>query len=293
MWLLVLNRSSGRGHGTNKLRDFVSLCEKNGVDYQIIDEGSAEKTSQRLQEKLSNPKVEALIAFGGDGLVSLCIQHIVDTGTGLSVVPTGTGNDFARSIGTYRKSVSLIFDSINAKNMSVVDVAVAESAHVKRYFMQVLSVGFDASVNELANKIKFPKGKSKYTLAMLRRLPKARNTNFEIDQDNNKHRVSSMLIAVGNGASYGGGMRILPDASFHDGVLDLLYVDPVSKITLLSIFPRVFRGTHVKHRAVHLLKGKHFRVNGQAQAYADGEYVSALPITLSVIRDGLKIWMCK
>jgi diacylglycerol kinase (ATP) len=102
-----------------------------------------------------------------------------------------------------------------------------------------------------------------------------------------------MLVAVANGSSYGGGMKILPNASFRDGLLDLLYVDPVSKLTLLSIFPRVFRGTHTKHPAVHLLQSRNFEVAASTDAYADGEYAGVLPIKLSVIKDGLTTWICK
>jgi diacylglycerol kinase (ATP) len=293
MWLLVLNRSSGKGNLEKKLNDFLSLCKSNEVTYEIIDESSAFRTSSKMQEFLANQKIETLVAFGGDGLVSLCIQHITQTSIGFTVVPTGTGNDFARSIGTYRKSVSHIFNSIRDANKNHVDVAVAQSDAFKRYFVQVLSIGFDATVNELANQMSFPKGKSKYTIAMLRRLPKARNTDFEIVQSEKKIQVSSMLIAVANGATYGGGMRILPDASFHDGKLNLLYVDPVSKITLLSIFPRVFRGTHIKHPAVHVIEDDEFQIFGPAKAYADGELIGNLPIRLSVLKDGLTVWECK
>lgn len=293
MWLLVINRSSGKGNLAKNFNDFKALCDSNEVAFQIIDESSAIKTSLKLQEKLSNPKINAVVAFGGDGLVSLCIQHITKTGIGFTVVPMGTGNDFARSIGTHRKSVAHIFNSISDLNKRQIDVAVAESDNFKRYFVQVLSIGFDAAVNELANQMSFPKGKSKYTIAMLRCLPKARNTDFEIVASDRKINVSSMLIAVANGATYGGGMRILPNASFHDGKLDLLYVDPVSKITLLSIFPKVFRGGHISHPAVHVMEGSDFQISGQAQAYADGELIGALPIRLSVLRNGLTIWDCK
>jgi diacylglycerol kinase (ATP) len=102
-----------------------------------------------------------------------------------------------------------------------------------------------------------------------------------------------MLIAVANGTTYGGGMRILPDASFLDGKLNLLYVDPVSKITLLSIFPRVFKGTHINHPSVHLIENDEFVILGQAQAYGDGELIGSSPIKLSVIRNGLTVWECK
>ena len=293
MWLLVLNRQSGKGKIDKKLLEFTDLCKANKVVYQIIDENNAQQTENILRSKIGNHEVNAVIAFGGDGLVSLCLQSLADSSVGFSVVPTGTGNDFARSIGTLKKSIPQIFNSILNSDKVRVDLAVATNKKTKRYFMQVLSVGFDASVNEYANKMKWPKGKIKYTIAMLRLLPKAKNIDFIISYDGQILQSKSMLIAVANGSTYGGGMKILPNASYNDGSLDLLYVDPVSKFTLLSIFPRVFFGSHIKHPAVHILKASNYELNGVTNAYADGEYVGELPLQISVIKDGLITWVCK
>lgn len=293
MWLLVLNRSSGKGKFSRKFLDFKALCDAQNIKYQVIDEKSAELTENRFQSELSSSKIEVVVAFGGDGLISLCLQKIVRSDIGLTVVPTGTGNDFARSIGTYGKSTEEIFSSIFNSNKTKIDVALCENNKTKRYFVQVLSIGFDATVNRFANSMKYPRGKIKYTIAMLLLLPRAKDIDFEVKQGPDSLKIKSMLVAVANGSSYGGGMKILPNASFRDGLLDLLYVDPVSKLTLLSIFPRVFRGTHTKHPAVHLLQSRNFEVAASTDAYADGEYAGVLPIKLSVIKDGLTTWICK
>jgi diacylglycerol kinase (ATP) len=246
-----------------------------------------------LEDLLKNGDFQALIAFGGDGLVSLCVQIISQTSIGFCVIPTGTGNDFARSIGTYRESIDKVFDILVKNKPIKMDVAVADHGGDKRYFVQILSSGFDASVNELANQIKLPIGRIKYTLSMLLRLPRFKAVEFEITADSKKIKVKSMLVVVANGSTYGGGMRILPDASFHDGRLDLLYVDPVSKLTLLSIFPLVFKGWHLKHPAVHVISARNISIKGNTNAYADGEYVSNLPLKISIIRDGLSAWVYK
>lgn len=292
MWLLVLNRNSGKGKISNKFQEFKALCDSQNIKYQVIDERSAEHTERRFQSELSSGKIEAVVAFGGDGLISLCLQKVAGSEIGLTVVPTGTGNDFARSIGTYGKSTVKIFNSVNNSNKTKIDVALCESDK-KRYFVQVLSIGFDAAVNKFANNMKYPRGKIKYTIAMLLLLPRAKNIDFEVKQDSDSIKIRSMLVAVANGSTYGGGMKILPDSSFRDGLLDLLYVDPVSKLTLLSIFPRVFKGTHTKHPAVHLLRSAKFEITASTDSYADGEFVGALPIKLSVLKDGLTTWICK
>lgn len=293
MWLLVLNRKSGKGKISKRLRAFTDLCEAKGISYQVIDEKSAELTDRKIQSELSTRKYQAIVAFGGDGLISLCLQRVSKSEIGLTVVPTGTGNDFARSIGTYGKTTEEIFHSVDDTFKTKMDLALCESSQQRRYFVQVLSIGFDATVNRFANNMKYPKGKIKYTIAMLLLLPRATNLDFEIQTGTDSFKIRSMLVAVANGSTYGGGMRILPDASFKDGLLDLLYVDPVSKLTLLSIFPRVFRGTHTKHPAVHLLRAPKFEITAPTDSYADGEFAGALPIKLSVLKDGLTTWICK
>ena len=293
MWLIVLNRSSGRGNVDRKLRQFTELCKQNNVSYEILDKDSAAETSYALKERLSAGTVEAVIAFGGDGIVSLCLQLVAKSSIGFCVVPTGTGNDFARSIGTHKKSIKNIFHAICFDKPISMDIAVADNFTEKRYFVQVLSSGFDASVNELANTIKAPIGKLKYTIAMLLKLTRFKSIEFEVLIDSQKLNMNSMLVVVANGSSYGGGMKILPNASFQDGKLDLLYVDPVSKFTLLSIFPLVFKGWHLKHPAVHVVSAESIELRGVTSAYADGEFVSNLPLKISVIQNGLQAWICR
>jgi diacylglycerol kinase (ATP) len=293
MWLIVLNRSSGRGNVDRKLRRFTELCKQNNVSYEIVDKDSAAETSYAIRERLSAGTVEAVIAFGGDGIVSLCLQLVAKSSIGFCVVPTGTGNDFARSIGTYKKSIKSIFHAICFDKPISMDIAAADNFTEKRYFVQVLSSGFDASVNELANTIKAPIGRLKYTIAMLLKLPRFKSIEFEVLIDSQKLNMNSMLVVVANGSSYGGGMKILPNASFQDGKLDLLYVDPVSKFTLLSIFPLVFKGWHLKHPAVHVVSAKSIELRGVTSAYADGEFVSNLPLKISVIQNGLQAWICR
>ena len=293
MWLVVVNRKSGRGKVDRKLKQFIELMQSSVIDYKVIDLDSAVATDHALKIQISAKTVEAVVAIGGDGLVSLCLQHLANTGIGFTVIPTGTGNDFARAIGTHRKSTAVIFASIDKKNEAYIDLGHVSSKNNSKYFVQVISCGFDALVNKLANRIKVPIGKIKYTLSMLFILPKFRPIRFSVKQDGADLEQEAMLVAIANGSSYGGGMKILPNADVNDGILDLLYVDPVSKLTLLSIFPRVFAGSHVNHPSVHIIRSRKFSITGKTTAYADGELIGELPIEVIVETNALKIWQCK
>jgi diacylglycerol kinase (ATP) len=293
MWLLVLNNRAGKGRASQRLEKFSKLCREHNQEFNVINETSADATRRGIEKCLKDNDIDVLIAFGGDGLISMCLQLVCSTSTALMVVPTGTGNDFARSLGNLNKSEAEIFHFIRSNDSSKIDAARVISSHKSTWYVQILSSGFDAGVNKLANSIKWPRGKSKYTIALLLALFKFKPISYEIKTDQQTLNLQAMLVVVANGQSYGGGMKILPHSSYEDGMLDLLYVDPVSKFTLLTIFPRVFNGSHINHPKVKTLRSERFEISAKTNAYADGEFVSELPVKVEVIPKSLKTWIYK
>jgi diacylglycerol kinase (ATP) len=293
MWLLVLNKSAGKGDGSTRLERFESMCKCNNVAYQIINEPSQSQTQEKISTSLQTQPISTVIAFGGDGLVSICLQLIALKNIGLMVIPCGTGNDFSRSIGVLGRSEQEIFDLITKNQSQAIDVARAKYHNGEKWYLQIMSTGFDAKVNALANKIKWPNGRAKYTIAMLIILFKFKQIQYEITFNDEKKVVHAMLALVANGSSYGGGMKISPHSSYIDGELDLLYVEPVSRLTLLSIFPRVFSGTHINHPKVKVFRSKEFTLRAQTKAYADGELIGDLPVNVKVVPKAIKTWIQK
>jgi diacylglycerol kinase (ATP) len=102
--------------------------------------------------------------------------------------------------------------------------------------------------------------------------------------------TKAMLIAIGNGRSYGGGMKVCPDADLADNLLDVMVLSPISKLEFLRVFPKVYAGTHIKHPAVKILRGKRVRVNSSAIAYADGERIGTLPVQAESVHSALLTW---
>ena len=290
MWLIVLNRKSGKGRASLLSQDLLSLLKKDGKDFKVIDENTAEQTRIQLSKEIANPKLETVVAIGGDGLVHLCIQLLANSDIGFAVIASGTGNDFARSMGFHRKKVFDIYNHISRSNSTKIDLGVVKSMVKQEWFVQVLSTGFDSNVNYLANKVRKPRGKIKYTIAMLLVLAKFRPIKYEVELDGNILMAESMFFSVANASNYGGGMMISPLASNTDGILNLIAVDPVSRFTLLRIFPRVFSGTHIKHPKVKSYTAKQISMKADTWAYADGEFISKLPVDISVDKSSLKTW---
>jgi diacylglycerol kinase (ATP) len=267
------------------------MCKSNKIAYQVINEPSQSQTQKQISISLKTQPISTVIAFGGDGLVSLCLQAIALKDIGLMVIPCGSGNDFSRSIGVLASSEQEIFDLITKNQSQVIDAARVKCQDSEKWYLQIMSTGFDAKVNALANKIKWPAGRARYTIAMLIILLKFKPIDYEIILDDEKTTVRAMLALVANGVTYGGGMKISPHSSYTDGELDLLYVEPVSRLTLLSIFPRVFYGTHIDHPKVRILRSKEFTLHAATKAYADGELIGDLPVNVEVVPRAIKTWI--
>jgi diacylglycerol kinase (ATP) len=231
--------------------------------------------------------VESLVVLGGDGMVHLALQALAGTGTVLGVVPVGTGHDVARYFDLPRKDPVAAADRVVAGQTRTIDLARVGS----RYFATVLCAGFDALVNERANKMTWPRGQMRYNLATLAELRVFRPLHYTLDLDGEQARVDAMLVAVGNGPSFGGGLRITEGALLDDGLLDVVVIRPMSRGALVRTYPELFSGTHTTHPQY-----EHHRVRRVTVAspgittYADGERFGALPLTVECAPGALTIY---
>ncbi len=291
MWLLVVNSKAGKGRASKLANQFEELLNSNNLPYEIIKESTYEDTVTKYRLSIASGKFNKVIAIGGDGLVNLCLQEIAERNIGLAVVPAGTGNDFARAVGSHKKNVDTIFNFIASQDPTSIDLGLVTGDFGRRWYVQVLSTGFDALVNNLANRITWPRGQIKYTLATILTLARFNPISYELIIDDKTVKQNLMLLSVANGETYGGGMRICPDASNSDGIFDILLVHPVSKIVLLTIFPKVFAGKHVPHPKIEIIRAKNIKLSANASAFADGEFVSKLPIEIANVQNALKTWL--
>ena len=291
MWLVVCNASAGKGKGSILAGEFIKLLSNSGLENKLIDCDTFAETKMLLEKEIQTNRYNYLIAVGGDGLVNLCLQLVAEKPICLGVIPAGTGNDFARATGFNGKSVDEIFSIFSRSKPVKIDLGKAVSADESKWFVQVLSTGFDAIVNSLANKMTWPRGKSKYTIATILILSRFKSIPYMVEIDGRIFEQNAMLLAVANGESYGGGMRICPGASNSDGIFDVLIVRPVTKIVLLTIFPKVFKGNHIPHPKIDVYKGKYIKISSPTVAYADGEFVSQLPLEVTNVPNALTTWL--
>jgi len=288
MWAVVINPIAGRGKGAIFGRRAMDFFDKHGIQYRMVTGASAEHTSSNLATFLAKESnCQGVVAVGGDGLVHLVLQHVAGTSIPLAVLPAGTGNDFCRTLGWPLEDVEVILQKVIENSPHHVDLGIVDG----EWFGAILSTGFDSLVNERANSMKWPKGPSKYNVAIVRELLGFKPRDYEIDIDGQRISTKAMLIAIGNGQSYGGGMRVCPNADIGDDLLDVMVLSPISKMEFLRVFPKVYAGTHINHPAVKILRGKKVRIHSVAVAYADGERVGPLPVESESVPSALLTWL--
>jgi len=281
-YLLVVNPTSGGGKGARKGRELTNYLEKKNLPFHKIQGASLEDCLKQVETSISSGGFSTIVCVGGDGLVHALLEKIACNSLTLLVISAGTGNDFAKSVGLHRKSIDRIFKTIDQKAPKVLDLGLAKGPGYEKYFVQILSSGFDAHVNKRANQFSRIKGKIKYVVAVLLELTTFKSLDYCLRWNDQVLTQKAMLALVANGSNYGGGMRVCPHADQSDQMLDLMYVKNVSRLRLLAVFPRVFIGAHVNHPKIQFERASSFELEGKTLAFADGEYLGPLPVHVSI-----------
>jgi len=243
-------------------------------------------------------KPDAFVIVGGDGMVNLGANLLAGTGVPLGIVPSGTGNDMARALGIpyddTEAAVGILVEALTRPALEIdaglITHSDADGAEKQTWFACMVSAGFDAVVNERANKMRWPKGPRRYIIALVFELLRLPTIKYRIELDGVKSDAPAALISVGNGVSLGGGMKVTPDAMLDDGLFDVLIVEPLSRIAFLRIFPRVYRGEHLSDPRVTVRRASHVRIDADnIAAYGDGERLGLLPIDIQLVPGALSV----
>lgn len=289
---LLVNPTAGRHRGEEVGTRVADLLEANGrqvVDLTGLDASRAEAKARRA---VAGREIDLLVVAGGDGAAGLGAAICADTDIPLGVVAVGTGNDNARELGLPVRDVEASVERILNGATQRIDLGrvLDEDGQRVRDYLGVLSCGFDAVVNERANRMRWPRGSQRYNLAILRELPVFGAIHYDLTIDGYEREVRGMLVCIANGPAFGGGMKVAPEADLQDGLLDVVIVRELSIPTFLGVFPRVFAGSHTSHPAVEIIRGRQIRLATQGiVTYADGERVAPLPLTVEAAPGALSI----
>ena len=289
---VLANPTAGRGRHEHLLAEVMTRL--GGA--RLLQASTAEQALVEARSAVDDG-VDALVAVGGDGTVHLGLQAVAGNDTRFGVVPTGTGNDFAVELDLPRgplAAADAVAAALRDGRTRQVDLArltaLGPDPVPPRWFGAVLGAGFDSLVNERANAMRFPRGPRRYDLAILAELARLRPRRYTLHLDGVVHEIDAVLVAVGNTASYGGGMRICPAADPTDGLVDIVYATPIGRTTLIRIKPWVRQGTHVRHPAVHSMRAAVVELHGEGiTTYADGERAFPLPVRVESVAGALRL----
>lgn len=282
---LLTNPAAGRGKGARYRQAALPRLRGAGLVVRNLEGRDADEALDLARASVADG-VDALVVCGGDGLVHLAAQALADTAIPLGVIPAGTGNDVARCLDLPRRDPVAAADRVIDARTRTIDLARCGS----QVYVTVLAGGFDAIVNERANAMTWPRGQMRYNVATVAELRTFRPLSFTLDLDGTLVRRDAMLVAVGNGPSYGGGLRITEGALLDDGLLDVVIIKEMTKRRLIRTYPKLFSGTHTGETEY-----EHHRVRtvtvatAGVVAYADGERFGELPLTITCAPGALAV----
>jgi len=281
----LTNPTAGRVRSGARQRAVARLRERGLVVRDLVGR-DADETADLARRSVADG-VDGLVVCGGDGMFHLGVQAVAGTDVPLGLIPGGTGNDVARYFDLPRADPEQAAERIVAGRTRTVDLGRSGD----RWFVTVLAAGFDAQVNERANAMRWPRGQARYTLAALAELRTLSPIRYQLVLDGDTRQVDAVLVAVGNGPSFGGGLRITEGAVLDDGLLDVVVIRPMSRSALVRHYPKLFAGTHVGHPQYEHHRVRRVTVAAPGiVAYADGDRFGPLPLTIECVPAALKVW---
>lgn len=280
---LIANPRSGRGRGASAADAAAAALREAGAEVEAHIGSSAADTRRLVGVALAEP-VDVIVVVGGDGTVSKTLSVLAGTDMPMTLVPAGTGNDLARALGLP------LHDPVRAALLALhgiprrIDVGEIAADGRTTAFVTVAALGFDAKVSDRTDRLRWPRGAARYYLAVAIEVMRLRPTRFRLAYDGERPRdAPGTLVAVGNTASYGGGMPICPEARPDDGLLDVVHVAPLRRARLLWMFPMLLRGRHLRRAEVTHRRVREFTVSApDLVIYADGERIAEGECTIRV-----------
>jgi diacylglycerol kinase (ATP) len=280
-------RSPFGGGRTSQARSSRLVEQLNGLGHDVVDltGESPEASSVALRAAVSAESIERLVIAGGDGLVHLAIQEVAQTTIAVTIVPTGTGNDFATALGI-QSDVDVDL-SAPASPIDLIQVSSADGPLA--WVASIAIAGFPASINARANSLSLPIGSHIYAVAAAIELPRFERQQLQLRLDNHPVETDSAMLAIGNTKLFGGGMLACPDARPTDGLLHLTSIEGVGRLGILRHLVGRSGGTADRPE---VLRRSCIQIDidtPNIDIWADGEPIGQTPLSFRVIPQALHL----
>jgi diacylglycerol kinase (ATP) len=280
---VVFNPASGKGRGARLVQPVLAALAAGGAVEHGLTEAAGEES--RLAREAVGRGFTTLVAVGGDGTWSGVANGILEAGAGdrvrLGLVPGGTGNDLAKSLGIPQRDLAACARIVREGAATTIDVGRIEG----RYFLNVAGFGFDIAVIEDSWDVRWLDGSLLYVYCALRQLHRFPGFAVTMAADGGgEKRRDTLMLVFANARVFGGGFQIAPGADLADGLLDAVVFANMPLRRRLPIMVRLLRGTHGGDPAVEAVRGRSFRLRFDAPPTyeTDGEWRRARSSELQV-----------
>jgi YegS/Rv2252/BmrU family lipid kinase len=276
--LFILNPKAGSGLNNTITGSIKKSFDKEEFDAEIILTGFAGHATTLSREAAKN-KFDIVAAAGGDGTINEVAQSLKDTGTALAIIPTGSGNGFARHFKiplNIEKAISIIK---KGKTVSVDSLLINE-----KFCLNIAGAGFDAHIAHLfANYGK--RGFITYIKLVIKEYFSYNEKKYEIEFENKKIKSAAFLVAIANASQFGNGARIAPLANADDGMIDVTILKKIPLSRIIFVLARMFNGRLVSSGYAEILRSKSFTISSaeEIMIHIDGEPGSSCKKIIAMI----------
>jgi len=287
---LVVNPVAGGNRGAQVGAEVISLLSQSEHSVNNLSGANLIEARAHAEKAIGANSIDALVFVGGDGMAHLGANLCAGKNIPMALIPAGTGNDAAAMLGMpltdTAQSVRLVLEALSSPKK--IDAVKISHGGTLTWALGSASAGFDALAAARANAISWPKGPMRYYVAMLLELAKFKPIKYQSMVDGNPRDFEAMLCVVSNTGIYGGGMLVVPGASVTDAKLDVLLVKKMSRVKFVTIFPKVYKGTHITDKDVEIFKASKISITASGMPiYSDGEYVGQAPFEAEVVPGAL------
>ena len=286
--LFIINPVAGKGKSEQIIRIFEPMIE--GKMPYIIETTKAKGEAAEIVKRYTSQEDYLVFAVGGDGTVNEVVNGMAGTSSSLAILPTGSGNDFVRSLYGKYTIEELLSDLLEGKDEAIDLVKIG-----KKYFLNISSVGLDAEVVYNANqykKIRFIKKDMAYVISLFKTVFGPKGTRARVVMDGKEICDEPiLLLAVANGAFYGGGIPMVPTAKINDELLEVCLVRETRLRKIIKVLPKVFKAEHINAPEVEIYKAKEIEVEAidGCKLNIDGEIVKTHKVKMNIVPKGIKM----
>lgn len=280
---IILNPIADRGGSMKDLPKIEETLKRNNIDYDLVFTEAQRHAIDLAREAAESGQYDVVVAAGGDGTTNEVLNGLCQAKAAGAKIPTyaaiaiGRGNDFAYGANIPDADLDENLRILLDDHREVIDIGYVEGGDFPegRYFNNCIGIGFDAYVGFVAVKLKPLSGFLNYLIAaLLTDFIYFKAPTIELEYDDTKVTMTSLMVSVMNGKRLGGGFYMAPDASNQDGVFDLVIVDDPSRMRVLTLLPHFMSGTQATQKEVRIVNASRIKVKaikGSIPAHVDGE----------------------